>query len=242
LQVNTILFYLIEITGLWYQTKLFYFIVSCLIILSTIGFFYYRYFAIKELNRIRTDLANDIHDEIGTILTRSIMRIELMKNAKQVSVDDLKKVEHQLRGAVQSFRNVLWSLNTDNIRTSDFVGRINLTLGDVFDGTNFSFLVTNLSSSNYFQRPIHIKRNVLLIIKELAHNTIKHSNGDFFEVVIRSERGKWEILVADNGSNVHGDVQSEGMGLASITKRVDSMNGQLEIEKGENGFFVYIYI
>jgi signal transduction histidine kinase len=133
-------------------------------------------------------------------------------------------------------------LNTDNIRTSDFVGRINLTLGDVFDGTNFSFLVTNLSSSNYFQRPIHIKRNVLLIIKELAHNTIKHSNGDFFEVVIRSERGKWEILVADNGSNVHGDVQSEGMGLASITKRVDSMNGHLEIEKGENGFFVYIYI
>ena len=218
----------------WYESKWFYFLLSLIFIASILGFLYYRYAVDREIEKIRTDLANDIHDEIGTQLTRSLMRLELLKNKPTLDIEGIAKVEKQLRNTIQSFRNVLWSLNMDNIKTDDLVGRLNTLLEEMFEGTRFGFLVTNLSADVIFQKSIQVKRNLLLIIKELANNTIKHSNGDFFEIVIRYHEGHWNILIADNGQNPNAFIQEgNGQGMTSLKKRM---------EKKQNGFFVSLYL
>lgn len=232
----------LHVVNYWYETKWFYFILSFVLISSIIGFFYNRYSASKEVTKIRTGLANDIHDEIGTMLTKAIMRLELLAKNQTVKREELSGVQDQLRNTVLSFRNVLWSLNTDNIKTIDFVGRLNLLLEEIFEDTRFEFIITNLSPNIYFKKSIFVKRNILLIVKELANNALKHSNGNLFEVVIRSEGGKWNILIVDNGTNENNEIQFTGVGLSSIQKRIEAMNGSVQIIKQQKGFFVYLYL
>lgn len=226
----------------WYETKLFYLLISILLLFSIIGFIYSKYNVVNEINKIRSGLANDIHDEIGTMLTRSIMRLELLRKKGKVDAEVITPVEDHLRETVQSFRNVLWSLNTDNNKTEDFVGRLNVMLQENFGESHFECIVTNLSPNIYFKKSIHVKRNLLLIIKELANNALKYSNGNLFEVVIRSDGRHWKIVIADNGTNKNDQLENRGMGLPSIRKRVEIIGGNITIAKKEKGFYVIINI
>lgn len=225
----------------WFESKVFYFLLTSSILIFIIYFLYYRYKAKIDLSKIRTDLANDIHDEIGTQLTKSLLKLEILRHKELQLSEELKKVEIGLREVIQSFRNMLWTLNTDNIYTDDFISRVQNMLIDIFEDTGFEISVTNLSSDKFFIKSIRVRRNLLLIIKELSNNTLKHSNGNIFELVISQDGKYWTILLADNGKNSNDTIQSnKGLGLKSVERRVKAIGGLLSIQKESNGFFVKI--
>lgn len=225
----------------WYESKIFYFLITAAIILFIFYFLYFKYKAKLEFSKVKIDLARDIHDEIGTLLTKSLLRIEILRYKEKIIADELKKIESGLRETIQSFRNVLWSINTDNQYAEDFVSRIQNILDDVFEDTSFEVTISNLASDKFFITSIRVKRNLLLIIKEVANNALKHSNGNLFELVIRKDGNSWNFLLADNGTNTdvfHNSIN--GIGLQSIENRVKSIKGELLIQKESHGFFVKI--
>lgn len=231
----------LEIYVYWFETKAFYFFLAAFIVLLITYFIYYRYQNKLEQSKIKADLARDIHDEIGTQLTKSILRIEILRYKEFQLADDFKKIEFGLREVIQSFRNMLWSINSDNTKTEDFVNRVKSMLDDIFEGTSFEVIVTNLASDIFFKTNIQIKRNLLLIIKEAANNALKHSNGNLFEFVIHKDGQSWNFLMADNGVNdVAYQIVNDEIKLKSIENRVKSINGILTVQKESNGFFIKI--
>lgn len=231
-----------KVYSYWYESKLFYAVMMAFVIFSIVGIFYTRHNTAKSIGKMRTDLANDIHDEIGTMLTKATMRLEILRKKGHIDESLILPIENHLRDTVSSFRNVLWTLNTDNNKTEDFVGRLNLMLQEIFGDTNFEFIISNLSPNIYFKKSISVKRNLLLIIKELANNALKYSKGNLFEVVITSDGKRWKILVADNGENSDEHLEDKGLGLLSIRKRVEAINGEITIQKKSKGFFVTVYL
>ena len=110
----------------------------------------------------------------------------------------------------------------------------------MFKNSGFNYLVSNYSTDLYFKQSSNTKRNLLLIIKELATNTLKHSSGNFFEIVFRTRNGYWEIKIADNGINQNTIIDKSGLGLQSLKKRIEEIGGELELRKEEIGFFITI--
>lgn len=232
----------LKIYDYWYESKYFYLFVAALIIsLVTIGL-NYRYQSLQKLGRIKTELANDIHDEIGTILTKAIMKTELLKRKVGSTYPEISGIENNLRDAVFSFRNILWSLNTENRKAEDFIGRLNLILEQTFEHTYFQYIVTNHSPNVYFNKSVKVKRNMLLVVQELAHNALKHSKGNLFEVIISSEGNKWHFLIVDNGVNQHVSADNGGIGIKSIRERIQSMRGEMHFQQRDIGFYVSIKI
>ncbi|MFN5135723.1 MAG: triple tyrosine motif-containing protein, partial [Chitinophagaceae bacterium] len=190
----------LSVYNYFYESVIFYFLLITLIIGLISSVFIVRFNALKKIGRLKTDLSNDIHDEIGTIFTKAIMKLDLLNQKAGNLYPEIGVVERSLRDGIQRFRNVLWSLNTDHGKSDDFAARVNTTISEVFSDTRFDFRVTNKSMNVYFNRSIKVRRNLLLIIRELAHNTLKHSNGDMFEVVIIKESNKWVMEILDNGT------------------------------------------
>lgn len=191
-------------------------------------------------SKIRISLSNDIHDEIGSLLTRAAMKVELLRTKTKDQFSELKIVERDLREAVQSFRNILWVLNHEERSMRDLISRIQSNLGFVFDATDFSFSVTDRTNSREFSSSFDLRRNILFIVKELAHNALKHSNGNFFEVVLNWKAGKWKLIVADNGTHSDSQIRMSGMGLKSIENRVQKLGGKVVFSKTPFGFFTEI--
>jgi len=78
-------------------------------------------------SKIRISLSNDIHDEIGSLLTRAAMKVELLRTKTKDQFSELKIVERDLREAVQSFRNILWVLKHEERSMGDLISRIQST-------------------------------------------------------------------------------------------------------------------
>lgn len=224
----------------WYESKYFYLVFALLLTLLIFAVINYRYKALQNLGKIKTELANDIHDEIGTILTKAVMKTELLRHKVGATYPEIGAIEQNLREAIFSFRTILWSLNIDNRKLDDFVARLNTILAQTFDHTHFNYVVTNQSPNLLFNKSILVKRNLLLIIKELSHNALKHSSGNLFEVIIQSDGDKWRFLVVDNGQIQQPKLAENGLGLKSIQHRVNAINGKIAIQQKKIGFYVNI--
>jgi signal transduction histidine kinase len=212
--------------------------IALLLLVSLV--FYFRFIARQMASTMRQSLSDDIHDEIGSMLTKTAMRTELLRHKTGGQYPELQQIENNLREAVQSMRNLLWTFDKHQNRTSDLVNRIRHTIDFIFVDTDFNCIVTDRSSRLKFDRPFEVKRNVIFIIRELANNALKYSNGNQFEVVIRYRGGKWKLDIADNGYNPEHDKQlpMKGNGLKSIVRRMKLINGDVNFRRDEHGFFV----
>ena len=97
-------------------------------------------------------------------------------------------------------------------------------------------IITNFKSS---ENSLNINNDtrILLyrIICELLINIIKHANADLIKVKIRKNQKYFYFSVIDNGQGFNYQPKAKltklgGFGLFSINERLDSIQGQLDIE------------
>ena len=162
------------------------FILFILLLVSL--FFYSRVNNYKKLRVIKKGLLHDIHDELGGILTKTSMRVELISLKKNVNAEDLNFIIFNVKDALQAVRNVLWSLDTETSNIDKLLDRTRANLDYIFKGSAFDYLIKHKIEDDNFNIPIDTKRNILLIIKEAATNTLKHSNGNNFLVTINKKK------------------------------------------------------
>lgn len=212
-------------------------IIAFILFFILVIYLFYRSRRITE--NVRQSLSDDIHDEIGSILTKTAMTAEILKNRTGGQYPELQQIENNLREAVQSMRNVLWTLDGSQNRTSDLVNRIRQTVDFVFSNTDFNCIVTDRSARLKFNRSFEVKRNIIFVVRELANNCLKYSNGNQFEVVIRYRGGKWKLDIADNGHNMDHEkpLQLKGKGLKTIQRRMQAIGGEVEFKRTAEGFF-----
>lgn len=220
---------------LWFIILLIFFVLFMVSL-----FFYVRINSYNKLRVIKKALLYDIHDELGGILTKTSMRVELISLKKNVNTEDLNFIVFNVKEALQSVRNVLWSLDSETSNINNLLDRTRANLNFIFKSSSFEYLIKHKIDEKKFNISIDTKRNILLIIKEAATNTLKHSNGNRFNVSITKKQKKYLLLISDNGNCANTDMKSDGYGLKSLEKRVESIKGKLHLYHNEIGFFIEI--
>ena len=208
------------------------------VILMFVILFYIRISSYNKLREIKKELLYDIHDELGGILTKTSMRVELISLKNTVTAEDLRFIVFNVKEALQSVRNVLWSLDSESSNIDNLLDRTRANLNFIFKGSAFDYLIKQDIDNKKFEIPIETKRNILLIIKEAATNTLKHSNGNKFMVTISKKDKKYLLQISDNGNCSHLELNSIGYGFKSLEKRAESINGKLKLYHNETGFFI----
>ena len=188
---------------------------------------------LKERNRI----AREIHDNVGHMLTRSIVQMEAVRviNRDENIKPYLDSVSESVNNAMTSIRRSVHELHDDSIDLS-------LGLNDMIKNMDPRFdcrLVTSIDSptSNEF------KNMVLGIVKEALTNISKYSKGDKVRVEVVENNTFWRIYVWDNGENEERDYSDNGfdingIGLDNIRSRSERFGGKTRIFAGKDGFTV----
>lgn len=184
---------------------------------------------LKERNRI----AREIHDNVGHLLTRSIVQIGAVKT---INKDDtlgalLDGVHQTLDQAMNNIRTSVHDLHDESIDLRASIEEILDTVG------NFE---TELVYDMEDVVPKKIKYSFITIIKESVNNAIKHSNGDKIKVLVREHPGLYQLNISDNGK-VDKQLSGSGIGLVNIKDRVNELGGSLRIDT-EAGFEIMITV
>ena len=184
---------------------------------------------LKERNRI----AREIHDNVGHMLTRSILQIGAIKtiNKDEMLAEHLNNLHDTLGTAMTNIRESVHDLHDESIDLRNAI----LDIINPIKGPDITFDYD--MSKNI---PKNIKYCFISVVKEAINNTIKHSNADKINIILREHPGFYQLLIEDNGKNININYQS-GIGLGNIEDRVKSLNGNIKILT-DDGFKILISI
>lgn len=185
----------------------------------------------KERNRI----AREIHDNVGHMLTRSILQVGALSviNKDETMKEGLSDLKDTLNNAMTSIRSSVHNLHDDSISLKLTAEEAIKPLHEVFDvSTVFDFSET---------MDKNIKLCFIGIIKECVSNAIKHSKGDKAEISIQEHPAFYRFSYGDNGK-CDSVIKETGIGLSNIRERASIVGGIVNISADSKGFKVVVSV
>ena len=182
----------------------------------------------------KSELARDLHDELGQSLTAlQAEAASISKSTKKSSRDDaIFNVIQLSKNMMLSTREIIKKLNLGLIEDLGLESALIELFENWkrrFKGVKFEYKIEDKALRKITkQETAHLYR----IFQEALTNIAKHSEPKNIKITVKSlDRGnKTRILISNDGikSNL---VNNEGLGLIGIAERVDQINGGLEVIK-----------
>jgi len=205
------------------------------LLLSLLGYSWYRA-RIKRLlgiERVRTRIAADLHDDIGSNLTRIAILSEVahsqMNEANPSVANPLSSIARISRESVASMSDIVWAINPRRDSLLDLVLRMRRFANEVLAGRKIEFQFNAPQTDQDEKLGADLRRDVFLIFKEALTNGVRHSNCTRVEIELRLGRHCLELKIEDDGCGFESSVVSEGHGLTSIKRRAKALGGELEL-------------
>ncbi|MEO8067199.1 MAG: two-component regulator propeller domain-containing protein [Flavobacteriales bacterium] len=195
----------------------------------------------REVGAVRTRIARDIHDDIGSGLTRITMLSRAMSGTtenngeKEHLADSIATASTELIGQLSE---IVFTVDPKNDHAERFVAYVRDLLGRQFEELQVE-LRTDLSIEPGMEHrdiPPEVKRNTVMILKETVSNALKHADARTITVELHIGAGELRMIVADDG---HGFDQtangSRGNGLGNLRNRSEAIGGTLEAHSDATG-------
>ena len=197
-----------------------------------------------ELQRVRRRIATDLHDDVGSSLTK----IALLSEAVRQKVSVLNKDASERLVAVtaisnelmESMSDIVWAINPQKDNLSDLAQRMRRFASDIFTAGQIAFRFRAPLLDREVQLGANVRREVFLIFKESVNNVVKHSESSEVILDLAIEGDYLALDISDNGKGFNpalvkadtGYLTSQsrgGNGLASMRRRARELGGKFEI-------------
>jgi signal transduction histidine kinase len=193
-----------------------------------------------ELERVRTRIATDLHDDIGSSLTQiSILSEVLRQNAGQdgqAGGEHLARIANLSRELVDSMSDIVWAVNPRRDNLGDLNHRMRRFASDVLDARGIEFDFHAPKAHENKQLRTDTRRQVFLVFKEGINNVVRHSECRHVTIELAINRNQLWLKLADDGKGLDaghmtGDGnRTHGHGLFSIAQRAKSLGGEFIVD------------
>jgi signal transduction histidine kinase len=220
-------------------------VISSFILMSLIVIllsWFYRLKALSAEIKLKENIAMDLHDEVGTMITKTIFLTQHILTSNPNADPRLQQIVDQSRQVNASFRDAIWSADTRTAELQNLVDRIAETGNQVTEGTPFGFYFYRTEDLPKRQlRPLE-KRNIMLIVREALHNVIKHSNVNRIDISVLAQKNRVVFTIIDNGTMIEKDENKFGMGHRSMRRRALKMGADIYMGPGPDGYMVRLIV
>lgn len=194
---------------------------------------------LKERNRI----AREIHDNVGHMLSRSILQSGALAaiNQQENMRKPLMDLTATLSLAMDSVRESVHGLRDDSIDLESAISEL---------AAGIRGYQASLTYDMGRFVPAPVKYCFISIVKEALSNTARHSNATEVSIVLREHPSLYQLTVKDNGTDAAkkngagltiANLENPGMGIANMRERVKNLNGIFSIST-EGGFQIFVSI
>jgi signal transduction histidine kinase len=207
---------------------------AALIGLIAYALYHRRVARLLELERVRTRIASDLHDDIGANLTKIGILSEVVRQqangADRQMKESLSSIARISRESVASMSDIVWAINPKRDTLRDLMRRMREFAGEIFANRDIEFELSAPAADAYLKLGGDVRRTVFLIFKEAINNVVRHSDCDRVDVELRVDGSLLVLTVSDDGKGFEITRESAGNGLASMRSRAASMGGQVDID------------
>lgn len=211
-------------------------------ILGMIIYFFllYKFRQQAKLQKVRNNIAADLHDDVGATLTSigffgELIRQKIINRAEPADILPLlSKVIDSSKESVETMRGVVWTINPNNDFALDFFEKLKYYASEMLSTkqVELSFEVEGVAQQ---ELGIEVQRNLFLFFKEAINNILKHAKAKTATVKIKMQSRRFWMEITDDGLGFDTNESFDGHGLGSLRKRIENLNGTLEIRSKTGG-------
>lgn len=186
----------------------------------------------QAVEKERTRIATDMHDDLGSGLSRIRFlseTIAIKKQQQQPVEEDITRIREYANEMIDKMGEIVWALNEKNDSLSDLLSYTRsyaaeyLFSNGIYCKVDIPDALPTLFVSGEF------RRNIYLAIKETLHNIVKHAQADSVMIAISVDQ-ELVVSIQDNGKGFdRSTVRPFGNGLSNMQKRMNDIHGKLEI-------------
>ncbi len=219
----------------WYLRWWFIALVVLLITTSFYAAHRTRVAFLLRLERQRSRIAMDLHDEIGSGLG-SIGILSSVATSQTVShtqrAEMTKRIAETADELGSSLTDIVWSLRSDAITIETLASHLTRRAESLFADDLTQFITEFPYDWPSINLSLAVKRNVLLIAMESLHNAAKYARAENVRLHFAPADGRnWLMRIADDGCGLSNDAgdSSSGMGMLTMQRRAKEIGAKLSI-------------
>ena len=189
----------------------------------------------RTLERERARIAQDLHDDLGSSLTRLTLLSGLVKadkdNPEQVELH-ADKLSHAADQTVRALEEIVWAVRPGSDTLQSLIDYTTHFANELFEGNSARCRMDLPGNLPALPLPPEMRHNIFLIVKEALTNALKHSGAGEVQVQARLDGPTLQILVADNGKGFEPGSLADGRrnGLGNMRRRAAAMNATLDVQ------------
>lgn len=188
------------------------------------------------LKNERERISKELHDDLGSGLTAlQIMVRRIAKGAKEGEREEtLQSIGAVSEGLVDQMSEIIWVLNNTNDTVNGVLANLRVYMADYIEKTGLNIALDfNYSCEENYSVNSVLRRNLLLVIKEVFHNVVKHAGASRFSLSATCENKTLHIVMQDDGRGLADDRPSKGNGIRNIQSRISSLQGRVSFENDQ---------
>ena len=212
-----------------------WFIALCVLAAAGVGYALYRYRIEKllEVERLRTRIASDLHDDIGSGLTRiAILSDMALKQSTQdeVSADSpMRTVGFVARELHEVMTDVVWAIGPEREGSGSPLRRIKVFATEMCEGAGVALRFSADEKLDQMVLTPQVRRAVLMIGKEAITNVVRHAMCTEVLVNLGASEKFFRISVEDNGKGFATGNLPRMSGLVNMQRRAEKAGGSLKV-------------
>jgi two-component system, NarL family, sensor kinase len=195
---------------------------------------------ITTLEKERSRMASDLHDEVGPLLSAIKLRIGSLDIHGEDDEEEVRKTESQIDTLIKRMREISFDLMPTSLTRKGLAAALNEFIEYCSKNNllkiSFKYVEIELTQAQSI--------NLYRIVQEIIHNTIKHAEARELLIELRKEKNKIVLATKDNGKGFDYEEKSgeaKGLGLQNLLRRTEIIGGKMFFESKKGKGTTYIF-
>jgi ligand-binding sensor domain-containing protein/signal transduction histidine kinase len=196
----------------------------------------YRVAQAVSLERMRTAIATDLHDDIGASLSQIAILSEVARvnaNGHGSAGEPLERVATLAREVIDSMGDIVWSIHTEGQGIASLIRRMREFAIDLLSSQGIDFELQAPRLDKNVELDLQARRQVFLMFKECIHNAARHSRCTRVVAQMAIADREASLTIEDNGTGLRQQEKARGsnggLGLANVRRRSAELGGRMEL-------------
>ncbi|WP_299113040.1 sensor histidine kinase [uncultured Winogradskyella sp.] len=188
---------------------------------------------IEGQEKERQRIANDLHDDLGGLMATVKLHFNALKDKHSPELFD--KTNSLIEEAYQKIRSVAHAKNSGVIAKQGLLKAVQNMADNISASNKIQIDVIDHGLDNRLENSLEL--TIFRVIQELITNVIKHARASEVTIHLTNHDDSINIMVEDNGKGFNPSQitkTNKGMGISSIDKRIEHLDGKLTIESEKN--------
>lgn len=222
------MFFSFYITPRWHQTWWFKSLMVLALLSIIYGLYRMRIDRLKKEERIRNQLASDLHDDLGSTLN-SIKVHSNLAIMEKANPNHLVMIKQGAQDAITGIRDIIWVLDDKKDQLADMLSRVTQFAGPLCEASAVRYVVEADDSIRELKLGKEEKRNLYMIIKESINNSLKYAQSTSVRVMAERKDKKLRFVISDDGKGFDLAAVKTGYGIRNIMNRAKTIGYIIQI-------------